>query len=196
MEETEILRKLNEIEFRINQLETGRVILEERKIPANLGELEGKTYYQTASGGIQKEVRVGVCDLCGRNADHFNICVGCGRKLCEDCSIIYRNKVYCKDCLYGLLPLTKEEYKVLLAVSNGIKSLDDLTELTKMKRSEVKSCIKSLTEKEIIEDSTFLFFSDLKILDKGMEALAAYRQVYGRDEDVIQLEGVMSAEGL
>jgi len=193
METEDILKKLSEIESRLARLEAGKVILEERKIPADVGELEGKTYYQTANGGIQKEIRVGVCDICGRSADSFNICVLCGRKLCENCSIVYRNQIYCRDCLHELLPLSKEEYKVLLAISKGIRALDELAEITKTKRAEVKACIKSLTERELIKNSSFLFFSDLKILGKGLEALATYRQVYGRDEDIVQLESEVEA---
>ena len=189
---TLLLRKLNErinrLEDKLTQLEYNKLILEERKLPAGLGEFAGKRYSRTADGGVVKEIRIGVCDICGRRSEEFNICVKCGRKLCELCSISFRNEIVCRDCLAALLPLTKQEYKILFAISKGINSPEDLAEFTKIKRNEVKVCIKSLAEKELIENSTFLFFSELKILDKGLEALAVYKQVYGKDEDVIQLE--------
>ncbi len=181
-------KKLTEIESRLNLLESGKVILEERKIPSDLGEFEGKTYFQTVNGGIVKEIRVGICDLCGRKDENFNICVQCERKLCKNCSILFQNQILCKECLNNVLPLSKQEFKVILAITYGVKNIDELMRLTRIKHDEIKACIRSLTEKELIKNSSFLFFLDLEILDKGLEALSAYKQVYGKDEDVISLE--------
>jgi hypothetical protein len=194
---TDFNERLNRIESRLTQLESGRIILEEREIPSAKGEIKGKTYLQTPDGGVIKEVRIGICDACGRRGEEFNICVSCGHKLCEGCSVSYRRKIYCRDCLSELLPLTKEEYKILLGISKGITTISELNKLTKIRKAEVRAYIESLTEKEFIEKASFLFFSNMKVLEKGLEALTVYRQVYGRDEDVIQFESeVVESENI
>jgi hypothetical protein len=194
---TDINERLNRIEARSTQLESGRIILEEREIPSAEGELKGKTYFQTPDGGVIKEVRIGICDECGRRGEEFNICVSCGHKLCEGCSVSYRRKIYCRNCLSELLPLAKEEYKVLLGIFHGLKTIEELNKVTKIKEAEIRAYIESLARKEFIENSSFLFFLDVKMLEKGLEALTVYRQVYGKDEDVVQLESeVVKSENI
>lgn len=179
------------------QLRLSRILMDERKIVTNDRELEGKTYIQTEDGGILKEVRVPVCDVCGRQNDQYNSCTGCRRKLCRDCSIRYMNRIFCLDCLQELLPLTKKEYKVLLAVQYGLDK-NKIEEAMRAKAEEVNKCFKSLREKCYIETKGFLFFHEAKILEKGIEALETYRQVYDKEEDVLifqeDLRRVMSAE--
>jgi len=177
-----LTEKISEIEERLSQLESGKIILEERKIPSKEGELEGRTYFSTSTGGVIKEIRIGVCDICGRKSDEFDICVSCKRKLCKECSIIYENQVYCKDCLYEKLPINKEEYKVLLYISRGFEDVEDIINATNLRKETVLSCIKSLSDKGYIQISSFLFFSDINVLDSGFEALKTYSKVYAKDE--------------
>jgi hypothetical protein len=69
--------------------------------------------------------------------------------------------------------------------------------VTKIKREDIRAYIESLARKEFIENSSFLFFLDVKMLEKGLEALTVYRQVYGKDEDVVQLESeVVKSENI
>jgi len=186
-----LLERLNErldgIETRLSQIESSKVILDEKKIIAREKELEGKTYFQTGDGGVVKEIRIPVCDVCGRGSEKYNVCISCGRKLCEACSILFQNRVHCLDCLNERLPLTKQEYKLLTAIANGVR-LDEFVDLAKMKKDEIKAFEKSLVEKQLIEKKGFLLFYETAILDRGLEAISAYRQVYGNEEDVIIFE--------
>jgi hypothetical protein len=200
MSEEEIVRvlkqlnnRISEVELRLDRVEGNRIIFDERKIMAREREIDGKTYFSTPNGGILKEVRIPFCDVCGRKEEDFNICTSCHHKICNSCSISYRNQIYCKYCLSEILPLTKEEYKVLLGIFHGLKTIEELNKVTKIKEAEIRACIESLTKKEFIENSSFLFFFDVKILEKGLEALTVYRQLYGREEDVIQLESEVMA---
>jgi hypothetical protein len=192
-EVTRLLKGLNErigqVESRLIQLESSKVILEEKKVIAKEKELEGKTYITTGDGGILKEIRVGVCDSCGRNSERFNACPSCGDKLCEECSILFHGRIYCANCLNEEIPLTKQEYKILtVKVDADGMGLNEIADLTKMKKDDTREYAKSLIDKGMMEKKEFLFFSDTKVLDKGLEVLAAYRQVYGKEEDVIALE--------
>lgn len=188
MEElTRLLRRLNErmdgLDTRLGQFESSKLILDERKVVAGERELEGKTYLSREDGGIVKEVRVPVCDACGRGCEKFNACTACGRKLCEECSYLLRNRVYCVNCLGEELPLTKREFKVLLAVAQDV-SLRDAADLAKMKKDELAECEKNLVDKRMLDRKGFLFFRETAILEDGLEALAAYDPVYAKQGDV------------
>lgn len=179
---SEFLRSLNDriskIEFRLAQLEYGNVILEETKVPSKRGEIEGKSYLNLPNGGIAKVVRVSFCDHCGRKATEFNICTKCGNKLCSRCFLVFRNKIYCLDCLKEILPLEKQEYQVLAAISNGIKSSKEISEILKIKKKDVIECKEVLSDYGLIERKGLLRFSDISVTNLGLEVLETYRKVY------------------
>jgi len=192
MEElTKLLRAMNEklgqMDERLSKLEGSKVVLDERKVIAAKGELEGKTYFSTGDGGIVKELRVPVCDACGKASSEFNACTGCGKKLCPQCSITFQATMYCVDCLNGIIPLSKQEFKLLSAMAADLGQ-DAIHDLIKMPKDDLKTCEANLVERQMIEKKGFLFFQECKVLDRGIEALAAYRQVYGREEDITNLE--------
>lgn len=198
-----LLRRLCErvemLEARVSQLESGRVVLDERVVAAKEGELGGKAYTSLPGGGLIKETKIPFCDICGRKAGEFNICIGCGRKLCVECSVAYQSKVYCANCLSEALPLTKEEYKVLVAIANSLTDLGKIAEASNLEVSRVRACVRGLADKSLVSVKGLLLFRELSILDKGLEAIAAYRQVYGGDEDVelfdSALRRVLNEEG-
>lgn len=181
--------RMNQMDSRLDQIESSKLVLEERKIIAGEKELEGKTYLSRQDGGIIKEVRVGVCDVCGKRCSEFNACTNCGRKLDEACSIVFRNKVYCADCLNQIVPLSKQEYMLLEGIARDVP-LKALGNISKIKEDELKACENSLAEKRLIEQKGFLFFQETKILDTGLEALDVYTQVYsnGKQGDVTGFE--------
>ena len=188
MEElTAILRRLNEridgLDTKLDRLESSKLVLDERKIVAGERELEGKTYFSREDGGIVKEVRVPVCDACGRGVEKFNACTICGHKLCKECSYLFQNRMLCFDCLNETLPLTKREFKLLIAIAEKVQ-LEKTADIAKMKKEELKECEKSLLEKHLIDQSGFLFFRETTILDRGLETIDAYSQVYSNQGDV------------
>ena len=171
-----ILSRIEELEDRVTRL-TSRSILDERKVPAREGEFEAKSFFENQNG-VFKEVRVGYCDMCGRKPEEFNICTSCKRKLCKECSIEFNNRVYCFDCINEILPLNKEEYCVLAAIADGIKDLDSLEKVLKMKKEKIMECLKNLVEEQFVEIKGFLFFSEIRVLNDGLEALKVYRPYY------------------
>jgi len=179
--------RLNSIERRLSDLDASKVVLDERKVVARKGEFEGKTYTSNEDGGIIKEVRVPVCDSCGVSCDKFNSCTICQKKLCPSCSILYQKRVCCSDCLNEAMPLTKQEYKVLTAIASNLQP-SDIEGVSGLRSSDVEDCIVSLAKKQMIENKGFLFFNETKILEKGLEALNVYLQVYDKEGDVQTFE--------
>lgn len=183
-----LLEKLGDIEKKIDQNQT-RVMMEETTTIADEGEWGGKSYFQQAAdGGIIKQIRIPVCDICGRRSENFNSCTQCRKKICPDCSIMYLNRIFCLDCLQELLPLTKQEYKVLMMISCGINDSHLISSVTRIKREEVGACKQRLKVKGFIKVSGFLFFTETEVLEKGIEALNVYSRVYGKEEDVLKFE--------
>jgi hypothetical protein len=180
----QLTRKVEEVENKVNEIERGKLILEERKIIAKQRELEGRTYISNDEGGIVKEIRVPFCDQCGIQTGNFSICIECGRKLCENCAILYRKRILCLNCLTEILPLSKQEYKVLLAFANGLNDVGKIARITRVKEDLIEKCKKELENNGLILSRGILFFREIRISDKGLEAISAYRQVYGKEEDV------------
>jgi hypothetical protein len=187
-----LLRRLNDkidrIEITLSEIGLNKIVLDEQKVFAKEGELEGKTYASTIDGGLIKQTRIPVCDFCGAKSEEFDACISCGKKLCNNCKILFENRIYCIDCLEEILPLTKQEYKVLVAIANKLRSLDEIAIVTKIKKDLIRECKKNLEKNGLISSKGFLFFKETDVLDKGLEAIAAYRQVYGSEEDVALFE--------
>jgi hypothetical protein len=181
-----INKRLDELERKI---EFGRIILEDRKEEANEGELDNKVYYSTPDGGIIKTTKVRMfCDWCGRRNDNFDMCVVCGKKICNECSIHFEGKILCPECLGTLHPLSKEEFKVLKSLASEIKDLDTIATLARIKIDKVRKCVRSLIEKGLIQKEGFFPFYEINLLDQGVEVLNAYEQVFQRYEDVAIFE--------
>jgi len=180
--------KMNEIDERLARLESSNIVFEERMVPTKRGEFEGKTYFRTEEGGIVKESRIPLCDVCGRRGGEFNVCVGCCKKLCKECEIVFQGKIYCSECLEEIMWLSKGEFKVLLAIWKNVP-LELLKELARMRSDEVEACVESLLEKGLIELRGFLFFKEFRVLDRGLEAISAYKRVYSKEEDVLLFMG-------
>jgi len=184
----ELNERISRIEGRLSKLESERVIFDERKVVGSEGELEGKKYLALPGGGIAKEVSVAVCDVCGKKLDDFFVCVNCGRKLCDDCAIRHRNRHVCLECLKEEIPLTKKEYKILVAVANGVTNVGEVSRVTRIRKESVKRGVEELREREFLEKEGFFVFSKLFVTDLGMEAIGVYRQVYGGDDDIEQFD--------
>jgi len=187
---TQFDTRLDSIENRLNQLESNRnIILDERRVTERVGHLGGRTFITSPTGGIQREIRICVCDLCGsRIEEDFAICQGCGRKLCISCAIAYQNTSLCVNCLGNRIALTKQAYKVLVALANEVKDVRAISRITKIAKDDVMSWRNHLLTLGLIVKRGFSIFSEVCITDGGLEAIGAYRQVFGEDDDVIQFD--------
>jgi len=183
-----LTKKLTDLEERLRHLESEKVILDEKKVISEPKEIGGKVCFSLSNGGVKKRLYIPVCDLCGAKLDeeNFFICRGCGKKLCQNCAFNYNNAYFCSNCLQNVLPLTKQDYKVLVSIANGIDNFRKISEITKLRKEDVRNSIKTLIDSGMVEKEGISIFSKLCITDKGFEAIGIYRKVYGKDDDIIQ----------
>jgi len=185
--------RLTELENRLNQVETGQVLMDEQHIPAKTGQFGGKTLLTSTTGAVQREVRVTFCDVCGKRSEEegLALCYVCGRKVCADrCLVKLGANFLCIECLKGQLPLSKKEFKVLIAIANEITNIYSISNVSSIEKDRVRASIARLLHFNLIVKRGVSIFSTLQITDEGLEALAAYRQVY-TDEDVAQFEAAI-----
>lgn len=190
---SQLNRRLTELENRLGRTEQERnVVIEERKVPDRVGQLGGRTFLTNQAGGIEKEIRVPVCDLCGRAIQGgFYSCRACGRKLCTRCVVSYSGQTLCLECFRQTLPLTKRNFKTLAAVANGLETPAIISQLVQIKRDEAEQSLQELRGLELIGEKGLAVFSHIYATDRGLEAIAAYSQVYGRDGDMIQFDQML-----
>lgn len=185
-----ILRRLDELEKKLEL----RLILEDRKEVAEKGELENRTYYSTADGGVVKTTKVRIyCDECGRRNESFDTCISCGKQLCSDCTILFEGRILCQECVEDAYPLNKEEFKVLKTIASGIKDPDKISTITGVKKEFLGKFIKNLEGKELIQKEGFFPFYELSVLDKGIEVISAYEQVFRNHEDINAFEETLES---
>jgi len=163
--------------------------LDERTVAESARHLGGRTIYAAPAGGIQREIRVLTCDTCGRRMEEeFIICQGCERKICNSCAIRYQNTHLCVNCLGNHIPLTKQAYKVLVAIANDVTDVRTISKITKIVKDDVVNWRNSLLALGLVVKRGILFFSEVCITDSGLDAIGAYRQVFGEDGDIIQFD--------
>jgi len=182
--------RISELENRIDRSNAQSKLLDEKLVVEKEKLLGGRSISTSPSGSIERVRRLPVCDICGHSLkpdEEFTICLSCGKKLDSKCSISYENRIFCFECLRAKVPLTKRSYKVLLAVANEITSIASISDMSRMEKKDVRASIAELLDLNLMVKKGISIFSTLHMTDKGLEALAAYRQVY-TDEDVLQFE--------
>ena len=189
--------RLTQVESRLSQLENQnerpQTIFSEKHVVEAAGLLGGRELLTSpVDNRIMRVTRQPVCDSCGKalkiDEKEFSICHSCGRKLCQQCGIKYTNTHYCVDCLRRLLPLNKGSYKILVAVANEVTRASIISELTKMPRKNVESCLTELLNANLTVKKGVAIFSKRSVTDLGLEAIAAFREVYGSDDDIAQFD--------
>lgn len=184
---SQLISRLEAIESRLSQMETDKSrLLDERRVPAKIGQLGGKTISNSALGGVEKRVEVPFCDLCGRRVEEEDSAVcGCGKKVCVDsCLVNLSSEFLCVECLKERLPLDKKEYKVLVGVANEL-GRGAISKITKMGRDDVRSAIFELTGLGLIRKRGVSVFTKLEVTDLGLEAIGAFENLFN-DVDVLQ----------
>jgi hypothetical protein len=94
-----------------------------------------------------------------------------------------------------ILPLSRNSYKVLLCVKSGIDDATKIRDITKMSKDDVKGSVAFLVERKFISSSGLFAFLKREITADGTHALSVYKSVYGREEDVKEVEEQFAEEG-
>lgn len=158
---------------------------EDRQRVADIGSLGGKEI--TEEDGVKKKTTLlKTCDCCGDTLeDKFVVCTLDRRKVCPSCTVSLEGMKMCRDCMRLTRPLSKPSYKVLYLIRYQIDANKKIHEITKIPNREI------VEAKIILFESGYILRKGLtgsKISERGSNMLAAYRQIYGNDEDVKALE--------
>lgn len=176
---SEILRRLDEMQARIESLEDdSHVISEERTEVADEGELGGEVMEERDDATITRK-KVPVCDYCGKQMDEkqqFSICRKCDKKLCPRCAIEFRNQVVCKKELDSAFGISSEDFEVVLMVINGISNEGDMHAISGISKGDLKHIIDGLKKRDYIECS---WLGHKTVTASGREALGCYSQILG-----------------
>jgi hypothetical protein len=188
---------LGQVDGRLSQMESRQPqptrqpsLLNEVKVPERkTGFLGGRTVSMSPDGGLERRIKVGVCDVCGKVlGEDFSVCGKCGRKLDQDCVKVFKAQRICFECLRVMVPLQPRDYLMLACVANNVTDVGTLSKLTKIPRDHVRTSIGDLLSARLIEKKGMLVFSELQITDEGMNAFSAYRGVFGEDYESLVLD--------
>jgi len=187
--------RLKGIENRLSQVETGQILMDEQHAPAEIGQLGGRTLSTSATGAVRRDVKVSFCDVCGKRIEEENLtlCYSCGRKLCDKCLIKLSADFLCVECLKDRLPLSKKEFKVLVAITNEIVRIGEIEKITKIVEDDVRSAVSNLLLLGLLRKKGISIASRLEVTHDGLEACGAYRAVYYTDEDVTRFYDEMAS---
>jgi hypothetical protein len=157
--------------------------------------LNGRIIETTADGRLQRTVLVATCEGCGLYPlDSFVMCVSCHKRLCSNCSTKMNGIPYCRQHLAEVLPLSRNGYKALMCIEAGIDDAAEIHEITKIPKDDLKGSLAFLSETKLVSTSGLFVFLERKITADGLHALSVYKNVYGKDEDIAEIERQLNEE--
>lgn len=181
----QIVRRLEDMQKRLELLEgNSHIISEERTEVAAEGELENEITETRNNTAIMRH-RIPICDYCGRQIDSFSKCQRCGKKLCVKCSLDFRNQVICKQDLQKIFPLSRDAFKVLLVIGNGITNDGHIHKLTGIPKKNLHDMLQYLKGAGYADSS---IFGGKMLTEMGREALGCYCQILGDSVDMKSLD--------
>ena len=164
--------------------EERKILMEEHYLPDNEGLLGSKTTSMGSDGSIRKELKVPFCDSCGQALSGQGIAVcSCRRKICQSCTIIHENKIYCRECAKQMTALTKRDFFILYGVANEI-SLNDIKHCSFLSSEVMEESLSELIQRNLIECKGLSFFSRYVVTDSGLALLATCEQIFRKERDV------------
>lgn len=182
----EVLKKLETLEDRINNIENNSQVVSEDRIEVEEKGRLGSEVVENRNDSVITTKRVPVCDFCGKEIKSFSICQKCEKKLCDKCSIEFRNQIICKQELQSIFPLSRQAFKVLLLVANNISDENNMNRLSGIPKKDLKEILGYLKGAGYMEFSAF--FTRKSLTEMGKEALSSYGQILGGIGDMAQLD--------
>jgi DNA-binding IclR family transcriptional regulator len=86
-----------------------------------------------------------------------------------------------------VLPLTRNGFKVLSCIGAKLDDANRISKIVKLDKDSVKLVLTALCEQKYVTTSGLFAFMERKITAEGNHVLSVYSQVFGRDEDVIDV---------
>lgn len=181
----DVEKKLDDIVKRLDRIENKKeTISEERTEVAEHGKLESEETFQQDEAVVTTK-KIPYC-FCGNKLDEFTLCNECEKVLCSNCSINYRNKVYCPEHLNKRLPSSRTAFKVNLCIANKIDSIGDIQKITGIPKGEIENVIAFLKKVGYVEISWWQ--NKKTITDFGLESIMAWSQFEGGTAEMKQLD--------
>jgi len=156
-----------------------------KKVVEEPRQMGGRTIYKARDGRVMVVDRVSLCDVCSNpDMEKQHICHKCARKICDDCWVRFKGIHLCIECLMLQEPLVKNEFKVLLAVVQGISNTDKIARAVRTRKEEIQMAMRRLCGNGLIMLEGGLFSRKYVLTEKGEEILEAYQKVYGTGFDI------------
>jgi hypothetical protein len=172
-----------------------RPLIEEHAISERRGFLGGKRLGTDSEGKFQKTTFSVVCCNCGKYPlESFRMCRKCQGALCDECVTQWDGRPYCLSHLLEIIPISAKTFKVMLCIQAGIRSAGRISDVTRIAKDEINASLALLRELKLVKSSGMLAFLERKVTADGMRALSAYRKVYGKDDDVLEVENELAEE--
>jgi len=170
-------------------------VLAEHAVPEKRGMLGGKKLETNSNKSLERTVFLMTCDYCGKYPlESFVLCRVDGAKLCSDCAFKVDGVPYCRPHLAEVLPLSRNGYKVLLCINAEVTSVSKIAKMCRLDKDAVKTSLAVLAEAKYITTSGMLSFLSRKITSDGIRVLSVYSRVYGKDEDVSDVDKRLDEE--
>jgi hypothetical protein len=145
-------------------LEREAALIEERveRAPRNL--YGGKTLEKNGKGFTRK-IFIPVCDDCGLRIgtdDLLKSCTetDCKAKICENCSIAYQGRTYCRSCLKSKVGIDEYDLNVLnLIILFGRIAIPDIGRQLQTSSRSIRKSLQKLLEANLIQRSSISIFT-------------------------------------
>jgi DNA-binding IclR family transcriptional regulator len=83
--------------------------------------------------------------------------------------------------------LTRNGFKVLSCIDARLDDANKIAKIVKLDKGSVKLVLSALAEQKFVTSSGLFAFLERKVTAEGSRVLSVYAQVYGKDEDVIDV---------
>lgn len=168
-----------------------KVLLRKIREVAPARSLGGSEIVKVNGVNVSKTM-VGFCDACGDKLEEkIVVCRIDAKKICPTCAITDGQRKICPDCLLSIKPLSKDEYKVLICLKIYL-SKSQIQKLTRIAKRDIETSIDYLLRTHYVSK---LLLRGFEVTSRGVELETAYSQLYGRQQDVLELKRILDEHG-
>lgn len=128
---------------------------------------------------------ISICEICGRKdlQDHTK-CEKHEFVLCDKCSITIGNRIFCLNEAREMIPISRDQFKILVAVGNEIVDADDIAKVTDIPFDKVPGLVQILLENNLLIKNQ----EELIVSKNGEVAFKVYSQFFGDEEEMDKLD--------
>lgn len=126
-----------------------------------------------------------ICEICGKeNLESHKKCDKHQFLLCNKCTIIVDKKILCPEEIREMIPISRDQFKILLVIINEIKNKKDIENITKISSEKISKLIQILLDNEFLIDDK----NNLVVSHNGELAIRLYSQFFGDEKEMDELD--------